>query len=305
MKKGIGFAHGKIILIGEHAVVYNSYAISLPISKINVVTTVFKSLDTNLISSVYKGKLVDAPDELIAITSLIKELENHFSIGALTYEIKSAIPISSGMGSSAAIASSIVMAVYDYLGLELINEERLNWIAYAEKLAHGNPSGIDGLTTTFNDCWLFKRSVAPLKINLNLPCYLVISETDLKGITKEAVSLVKKAIDEENKRYLIDEIDNQVKLCYQGIKDSNISIVADAINIAQKALKSLNISTKTIDEMVEIALSNNALAAKLTGGGLGGCVIALCDTLENANKVNKAWENYIEKPGWVIDLKEL
>ncbi|MFA5542595.1 MAG: mevalonate kinase [Bacilli bacterium] len=305
MKKGIGHAHGKIILIGEHAVVYKTRAIAIPYNKTKVVTKVYESNKPNIISDLFTGDISNATGEIYSTVSLIEKLTKEFNLEPLTYEIISNIPISSGMGSSAAIASSIVEAVFDYLKLSLSNETRLKWIAYSEEIAHGNPSGIDALTTTFDNTWLFKKYEVPTKISINLKGYLIVSETDILGKTKEAVSLVRKVVEDENKMYLIDEIGSQVELCYQGLTNNNIEMVANAMNIAQRCLKELHVSTNTIDEMVNIALNNQALAAKLTGGGLGGCVIAITDTLDKANLVKESWEKYINKTSWILNFEDL
>jgi mevalonate kinase len=305
MKTGYGKTHGKIILIGEHAVVYGTKAIAIPFFNTICKVSVYESKEIELDSKVYSGRLENAPLSMESIVSLINELTKSLKLPNLMYNIDSNIPISSGMGSSAAVASGIVEAVYDYLNLKLSNATRFHWIQFSERIAHGNPSGIDALTTTNNNGWLFQKGSEPIKFDAKLNGFLVVGQTGKIGNTKEAVSAVKRIIEEENKMHLIDEIGREVERAYSSYINQEIKSVSEAMDNAQRILRILNVSSKEIDEMVEASMLLGATAAKLTGGGRGGTVIALTENKETAEAIKNAWENYSNLKGWILDLKEV
>lgn len=304
MKIGIGKAHGKIILIGEHAVVYGTRAIAIPFFETKVVTKVSNNDQVYIKSSEYTGLVKDANNEIESIISLINELTSKFNLPPLLYEIDSNIPISSGMGSSAAVASSIVEAVYSFLDLELKPKTRFEWTQFAERIAHGNPSGIDALTTTNSKSLIFQKGHVPIEFDLKLDCYLVVGESREMGKTKEAVSAVRRLVDEEGKMPLIIDIGREVETCFEAIKDGNINVIGQTLNKAHKKLRELEVSTQTIDKMVELAITYGALGAKLTGGGRGGCVIALAKDYDTANMIKKVWENETQKNSWILYLNK-
>lgn len=303
MKAGIGYSHGKIILIGEHAAVYGKPAIAIPFLATKCKTVVKETLESNIDSIVYRGKTSNAPEELTPITSLIKELTIKLDLPNLSFDIKSNIPISSGMGSSAAVASSIVQAVYDYLEKDLSPKDKLSWIEFSEIKAHGNPSGIDALTTTFNNAWLFQKGSLLVEFDSNLAAYLIVGQSGEKGNTKEAVSIVKEEVD-KGKMNLIEELGRLTQVVYEAYLAEDIILIGKTLTAAQKILKELQVSTEKIDQMVELALSNRALGAKLTGGGLGGCVIALAKNYREAENIKMVWENLSTLEAWILDLSE-
>lgn len=304
MNVGIGYAHGKIILIGEHAVVYGKQALVLPFYATKCKVVVTGNNQKNLYSELYNGELVYAPKELSPIVSLINELSIKFALPNISVKIESNIPISSGMGSSAAVASSIVQAVYNFSNKELSNEERFAWTQFSEIKAHGNPSGIDALATTYNKAWLFQKGQSPKELDFKLNAYLIVGQSGEKGNTKEAVSLVQKLISNGEAMTLIDKLGSLTSVVYEGYLTQNEKLVGKALTNAQKILNSLGISTEKINQMVNLALSNGALGAKLTGGGLGGCVIALAKDYQVATAIKKSWENLTLLKSWILNLNE-
>lgn len=304
MKIGIGRAHGKIILIGEHAVVYGTRAIAIPFFETKVETKVSENEEPYIKSRVYTGALKDAPMEIESITSLIKELTTNLKLPNLLFDINSSVPISAGMGSSAAVASSIVEAVFSFMDKKLPSKTRFEWTQFAERIAHGNPSGIDALTTSNDNALLFQKGHTPVAFNARMDGYLVVGQSGAPGNTKEAVSAVRRLVDEENKMPLITDIGREVETCYEAILQGNLELVGSTLNKAQKKLKELNVSTPMIDKMVELALLNGALGSKLTGGGRGGCVIALAKDEATAKNIKEVWEKQTKEKAWVLYLNE-
>ena len=304
MKIGYGQSHGKIILIGEHAVVYGYEAIAIPFFKTYCKVNIRESNLDYIKSNYFSFRTDNLPSKFEPIKVIINELKNRLNLPNLFIEIDSNIPIFSGMGSSAAVASSIVKAAYDFKGIKLSNEECFELTQISEKIAHGNPSGIDALTTANNSAWLFKKSSQPISFDTKIKGFLVVGQTGETGNTKEAVSIVRELVANQEYYELIDEIGKEVIVAYNAYINKDIYTLGNSLNYAQDRLKKLKVSSPNIDAMVTIANDNGALGAKLSGGGLGGIVIAITDELEKAKKISKLWIDFNNIENWILDLSE-
>lgn len=302
MKQGVGRAHGKIILIGEHAVVYNHPAISIPFFETQCEVTVDKAEEMTILSDIFTGKLEDAPNSLEPITQLVLTLQDTLQMPEVAIQITSNIPEGSGMGSSAAVASSIVEAMYDFLDLPLEDKVRYHWTQFAETLAHGNPSGIDALTTTYHNGWLFQKNKKPIPFSSQLPAYLVVGNSLEKGNTRESVMHVREQVDKFGKKASIEAIAIETSKCFDAYLQMDAKTVGACLTAAQEALKQLGVSTNKIDSMVQDALELGALGAKLTGGGNGGCVIALSASEEDAILIRNHWQEKFTHQVWILKL---
>lgn len=162
-KTGYGTAHGKIILVGEHAVVYNEPAIAIPFTSATVEVTIRKITGDSTIDSIYhSGKLADAPK---SVNNLIRTLNAVClylgrSPDHLAIQIDSNIPAERGMGSSAAVATALVRALFNYFNEELTDKLLYRFVSISEKIAHGNPSGLDATVVSSDLAVYFKRSEA-------------------------------------------------------------------------------------------------------------------------------------------------
>lgn len=304
MKYGIGKAHGKIILIGEHAVVYNHSAIAIPFFATTITSKVYQAPSTKIASCLFTGEINDAPEELLPIVELIKNMQKTLNCGNIWIEIESNIPASAGMGSSAATASAIVEAIYQYVGISLDYKTRFDWVQFSEMLAHGNPSGIDALTTTHDNAWLFSKVKKPEAFSSYLPAYLVVGTSNQKGNTKDSIQIVKDKMKEDSMKNAIDRIGSLVEITLAAYTAQNVEEVGKCLSEAHGLLNLLGVSTITINQMVSIAIENGAVGAKLTGGGLGGCVIALTKTKQEAIKIRNNWLDQFDAQTWMLDLRE-
>ncbi|EOH92063.1 mevalonate kinase [Enterococcus villorum] len=291
---GQGESNGKIILMGEHAVVYGEPAIAFPFHAAKVVASLKElpsSSTDQLISSYYIGKLSHAPHALKNIKQLVIKLKKEHQINeAIQLTINSTIPAERGMGSSAAVATAITRAFYDYLNQPLSREQLLTNVQVSEKIAHGNPSGIDAAATSSLEPIYFVKGHPFDYFSLNIDAFLIVADTGIKGQTRAAVKDVDHLFEKNQQKVgqKIQQLGYLTRQSKKAIIENNPHSLAQAMNEAQQTLSALTISNDLLDELIETAKNNGALGAKLTGGGRGGCMIALAQTKTIAQAVSDA-----------------
>ncbi|OJF93085.1 mevalonate kinase [Alkalibacterium sp. 20] len=291
-----GFAHGKIILMGEHAVVYGEPAIALPFRATPVEVTIEKIATPNrIISSYYQGLLCEAPRSLNNLSILIKTICNDLNQSSdhLSITITSSIPAERGMGSSAAVATALVRALFTYYDEQLDASHLLNYVDLSEKIAHGNPSGIDARVTSSDVPIFYQKGSVFEPFTLNIAGYLIASDTGVQGQTRQTVKdvadQVKRSPDQT--MVIIKRLGRLTLQAKEAIEKNQEVTLGKLMTQAHELLRQLNVSNDLLDQLVETALSHGALGAKLTGGGRGGCMIALTRTKKEAELVsNKLME---------------
>ena len=282
MKKGIGKSHGKIILIGEHSVVYGYPAIAIPLQKIEIECIVeeakssFFYNNTNTLS--------------VAIFTALKYLKKENA--KIKYKITSQIPQKRGMGSSAAVSIAAIRAVFDYFGKNLESELLEKLVHTAEIVAHNTPSGLDAKTCLSDKAIKFIKNKGFSYIDLNLDAYLVIADTGIYGNTGDAVQNVKNLGSKADipLKKLGELTDEMTKILTENneSKKEKLDNIGKIMTKANTELEKLNITIEKTELFVKTAIENGANGAKISGGGLGGCVIALAENLEIAEKIKNS-----------------
>lgn len=298
MKRGIGKSHSKIILIGEHSVVYGYPAIAIPLKKIEI-ECVIEEAKSNF--------FYDETDTLsVAIFTALKYLKKENV--KIKYKITSQIPQKRGMGSSAAVSIAAIRAIFNYFRENLEDELLEKLVNTAEIVAHKTPSGLDAKTCLSDKAIRFVKNKGFSYIDLNLDAYLVIADTGIYGNTGEAIQNVKNLGDkaelslkklgrltDEMTRILTGNIENKEKK----IRREKISKIGEIMTAANTELGKLNITIEKTELFVKTAIENGAAGAKISGGGLGGCVIALAENLEIMEKVKDGFTKCGAENIWV------
>lgn len=302
-KPGIGVSHAKVILLGEHAVVYGQPAIALPLTDL-AMTVKIESREAGqvVLSKAYQGPLVAMAEVYEGIRQLINRLLKHFRADEMpfTMTITSNIPQERGMGSSAATAIAIVRAFFNFFDKPLPKQDLQRWASIEESITHGSPSGLDTATAAHDEAVWFIKGQQPEKIDMSLDGTLILADTGIQGQTGLAISVVRENLtnDPETGQHHIDQIGEIAKSTRTAIAENNLVKIGNYMNEAQSHLSALGISHPKLDELINAARHAGALGAKLTGGGVGGTMIALTTNGEQTTRVIKALEDAGAQEVW-------
>ncbi|WP_258088201.1 mevalonate kinase [Weissella fangxianensis] len=302
-KPGIGVSHAKVILLGEHAVVYGQPAIALPLTDL-AMTVKIESREAGqvVLSKAYQGPLVAMAEVYEGIRQLINRLLKHFRADDMpfTMTITSNIPQERGMGSSAATAIAIVRAFFNFFDEPLPKQDLQRWASIEESITHGSPSGLDTATAAHDEAVWFIKGQQPEKIDMSLDGTLILADTGIQGQTGLAISVVRENLtnDPETGQYHINQIGEIAKNTRTAIAEDNLVKIGNYMNDAQSHLSALGISHPKLDELINAARHAGALGAKLTGGGVGGTMIALTTNEEQTTRVIKALEDAGAQEVW-------
>ena len=279
--EGVGF--GKAILLGEHSVVYGRHAIAVP-APLSVRVKVEDSGEgvTLMIPSWgIEYQLDKEPDQRQSFEkpagAILDQLE--LSNKDMTIEVFPDIPRGMGLGGSAAIAVAIIKGLSNHYNLALSDDE-VNRMAFeSEKIAHGNPSGIDNIMATFGQPIIFRSGETPLvePLNINDNFSLVLGFARNEGSTAKMVGNVQKGWERNTSIFekIFDDIDQLVLKSVAAIQDNDFNTLGEMMNLCQGMLNALQVSTPELERLISIARAAGALGAKLTGGGGGGAIVAL------------------------------
>jgi len=298
--EGIGF--GKAILFNEHFVVYGVPAIVSAIGKYTIAkATPNEKTDLDLIDNRqatpnYKEDKLEQQQD--SIKRILEKMNIDFSSGGVTVELAGSLYAASGIGASAASCVAIARALSNYYDLDL-NDEQINEIAYeGEKGYHGTPSGIDNTASTFGGLIWFENKERPFmeKISLMNPVEIVIGNTGKVADTKKAVEGVRMRKEQDPEKYqaIFNRAENIAYLAKQAFFDEDYHEIGKLMNENHKLLQQIEVSSRELDFLVKLSREYGAYGAKLTGGGLGGNIIALTPGRDLQEEV----ANAIEKEGF-------
>lgn len=293
-------APGKVILFGEHAVVYGFPAIALPVQRLETRVLVedisdraadgfiqIDAPDINLHSDI-QSLPTDNPLSLaVRGTLLIMKIRNH---PALRLQIDSSIPVAAGLGSGAAVSVAIVRALAGFFSKSL-PPDIVSGLAYeVEKKHHGQPSGIDNTVITYAQPIFFQREKPFEILPPCQPFSLVIADTGIASPTARAVAGVRERRDSYPALFqaYFEEIGAVADLARQILLRGPLAGLGPLMTRNHGLLKKIGVSSPELDRLVQAALDSGAAGAKLSGGGLGGNIIALAQENGSVEEISKA-----------------
>lgn len=277
-------APAKIILLGEHAVVYGQPAIAVPVSSLRATVSAHATPGTGLrivAADSWEALPRDIDRQIVdeALSTLVRLVLDHLNAPPpdLTLELRSDIAIASGLGSGAAVSAALARALSSALGQPL-DLAALNALVYeTEKLHHGNPSGIDNTVVVYEEPVYFIRDKALDRLAIPTPLHLLIGDTGQSASTRATISAVRALYDSYPAQTgeLIAEIGLLVNAGRHAIEVGDTEQLGRLMTRNHAFLQQLTVSSSVLDGLVEAALAAGALGAKLSGGGRGGNMIAL------------------------------
>jgi hydroxymethylglutaryl-CoA reductase len=282
-KMGVGY--GKVILLGEHAVVYGRHAIAapIPLSIKALVEDCEEGIHLLIPRWGVEYRLASNPNERRSFERPAGVVLDQLGLSqrAMRIEVFPDVPRSMGLGGSAAMAVAIVRALDKHFNLGL-SDDQVNRLAFeSEKVAHGNPSGLDNTLACYGKALVFRAGDPPLvePLNIREPIPAVIGMTGYEGLTAKTVGRVREAWQQDKRLYerIFDQIDALTLRGIQAVQDNDLPTLGQLMNICQGMLNALQVSTPELEKLCDIARENGALGAKLTGGGGGGSIVAICD----------------------------
>ncbi|MFH8620074.1 mevalonate kinase [Streptomyces sp. NPDC017979] len=309
---GTGSAHAKAILLGEHAVVYGAPALALPIPQLTVVASAGRSPDsTDDQDDVLSTMTASASRQLVTEASgslgrLVTEAKAYLGVPdgpRLDVIVDCAIPPGRGLGSSAACARAIVLALAELFDRRMSEGETFDLVQTAENVAHGRASGVDARAVGAPAPLVFQGGEAH-ELAVGCDGLFIIADSGDVGRTKDAVELLRTeflrrpgAREEFVRRawYLTDE-------ARRALAAGRPRKLGACLTDNHELLRAAGLSTDRIDTLVDTALAAGSLGAKITGGGLGGCMIALTE-MGQAREVTRRLHAAGAARTWAVPLK--
>ena len=282
--EALGAGHGKIILLGEHSVVYGRRAIAAPIPLAIQARIEDTAAGIDLIIprwSIEQRLDFNAKRPPSFTRSLARVLEALGLSGrGMRIEVFPNVPRAMGLGGSAALAVAVLRALDGHFGLNL-SDERINELAFeCEKVAHGTPSGLDNTLATYGQFMLYRSGEQPQRqvIEVSEPLPMVIGMSGVESLTARTVARVREAWRRNPTLYerIFDEIDSLVGVALEALVKRDYDTLGETMNINQGLLNAMQVSSWELEELIQVARHHGAVGAKLTGGGGGGSIIALC-----------------------------
>ncbi|MFI1831434.1 mevalonate kinase [Streptomyces sp. NPDC020412] len=283
---GIGRAHAKAIVLGEHAVVYGSPALALPIPELTVTARAGwgtragddsdDDLSFTMPGSASRAVVAQASHSLRRLINAFEARTGVHSRTPLTVGLDGAIPPGRGLGSSAANSRAVVLALAGLFGRELTEDVAFDLVQTAENMTHGRASGVDAMAVGASAPLLFQKGRARTPA-IGCDDVFIVADSGTAGSTKEAVGLLRAQFGQQTgaRETFVQRATLLVGRAVRCLAEGRPAELGACMTDYHELMHEAGLSTGRIDTLVRAALAAGSHGAKITGGGLGGCVLAL------------------------------
>ena len=275
-------APGKIILLGEHAVVHGMPAIAVPVATLRAYAAI-KATDTplSIVSADFDNEMLDEKSLCHPLERMRSLALDYLQVSGVCGEIaiRSDIPVARGLGSGAAVSAALGRAI-GVLADRAIPDDDLNRLVFeVEKIHHGTPSGIDNSVVVYEQPVYFVKRRGIDTLEIRRPLHILIADTGQASLTREAVANVRQLYERkpEQTQAILENIGSIVEQARVCLKAGDALRLGELMTENHRQLQGLKVSSPQLDRLVAAALAVDAAGAKLSGGGLGGNMIALVE----------------------------
>jgi mevalonate kinase len=273
-------AAGKVILVGEHAVVYGARAIALPLLSKTMNLRIYTDRVTTAVPRV-KFQIAGKPVQ-DALIGMIHEAFDVLGIPKFNVSIDghSSLMLGAGVGSSASLCVGILRGLAQVCALSLSPAELARLANRLERRFHGNPSGLDTSVVALEQAILFERGRDAEAITVNRPkgshlpwCFALLDT----GVRSPTINMVRKAEPWFKARgdSAIESFNEITAASSRALREGDFELLVDSMSNSHIMLQDAGVVTSPVQDMVELAMRHGAATAKVTGAGGGGCVLAL------------------------------
>jgi mevalonate kinase len=276
---GRGYGAGKVILLGEHAVVYGQPALAVGLPDGMEVRLFLATAGIGRVRCSQWALDLGLDHSGPLPTALRRVLEAAGAPGlAWDIEIIARLPASAGLGSSAALCVAAARAAGQAVGKPLDDSAAAAAAFEGERCFHGTPSGVDNTVAAFGGLIWFQRPDMRRKLPVRVPLELCIAHSGRSGETAALVAGVRAGREGDPVRFdaTFARIGRLVGMAAEALSTGRLEDLGRVMDQNHAALQELGVSSEKLDEIVVAARAAGALGAKLTGAGGGGCAIALC-----------------------------